>query len=42
MADAGGLQPLLDKSAFTLEQVGDAHARLGSGQAVGKVVVDVS
>ena len=42
IADAGGLQPLLDKSAFTLEQVGDAHARLGSGQAMGKVVVDVS
>ena len=42
VADAGGLKPLLDQSDFSLEQVGDAHARLGSGQAIGKVVVNVA
>ncbi len=40
--DAGALRPLLDDTSFNLEQVGDAHARLSSGQAIGKVVVDVA
>ena len=39
IVDGGGLKPVLDDSAFTLEQAGDAHARLQSGQAMGKVVV---
>ena len=41
IADAGALKPLLDEQRFALADVGQAHARLGSGQAVGKVVVDV-
>lgn len=42
IVDAGGLKPLLDEQSFALEAVGGAHARLGSGKAVGKVVVDVA
>ncbi|WP_418318563.1 zinc-dependent alcohol dehydrogenase family protein [Piscinibacter sakaiensis] len=41
IVDAGALKPLLDAPRFSLEQAGQAHARLGSGDAVGKVVVDV-
>ena len=41
MADVGALRPVLDDHTFTLEQVGEAHARLASGQAMGKVVVTV-
>lgn len=41
MADAGALRPVLDDHTFTLEQVGEAHTRLASGQAMGKVVVTV-
>ncbi|KXF79799.1 zinc-dependent alcohol dehydrogenase family protein [Enterovibrio coralii] len=40
IADDGALKPLLDDTQFTLEQVGDAYARLQSGQAIGKVVID--
>ena len=40
IAESGGLKPVLDDSQFSLEQVGDAHARLESRQAIGKVVVD--
>ncbi len=38
--ERGGLRPVIDESRFTLEQVGQAHARLESGQAMGKVVID--
>ncbi|MEH6647689.1 zinc-dependent alcohol dehydrogenase family protein [Sulfitobacter sp.] len=41
IVDAGAWKPLLDEPVFGLEQVGEAYARLSSGQAVGKVVVDV-
>lgn len=41
IVEAGGLRPVLDEQNFTLSQVGDAHARLASGQAMGKVVVTV-
>ncbi|WP_415755549.1 zinc-dependent alcohol dehydrogenase family protein [Pseudomonas leptonychotis] len=41
IADAGALKPLLDETRFALEDIGQAHARLGSGQAIGKVVVEV-
>lgn len=41
IVDSGALTPLLDDSDFTLEQIGDAHAKLGSGNAIGKVVVEV-
>lgn len=41
IADAGGLTPLLDDSRYSLEEVGSAYQRLTSGQAVGKVVVEL-
>ncbi|HYH45747.1 MAG TPA: zinc-dependent alcohol dehydrogenase family protein [Thermoanaerobaculia bacterium] len=41
LADAGRLRPLLDARTFGLEDVDDAHRHLESGQAVGKVVIDV-
>ena len=39
IVESGGLKPVLDETRFTLEEVGQAHARLESGQAMGKVVV---
>ena len=39
--DAGGLRPVLDEQRFSLEEVGKAHDRLSSGQAMGKVVVEI-
>lgn len=41
IADAGALKPLLDETAFSLEEVGKAHDRLSSGQATGKVVIHI-
>jgi len=41
IVEAGGLTPVLDETRYTLEQIGEAHARLSSGQAMGKVVVDI-
>ncbi|QFU75438.1 quinone oxidoreductase [Halioglobus maricola] len=41
IVDAGGLVPLLDDQNFSLEDVGGAYAHLASGQAMGKVVIDV-
>ena len=41
IADAGALKPLLDETQFGLEEVGRAHDRLTSGQAIGKVVVEI-
>lgn len=40
IAESGGLKPVLDEKRFKLEEVGQAHARLESGQAMGKVVVE--
>ncbi len=37
--EAGGLKPVLDETNFTLDHAGDAHARLESGKAMGKVVI---
>lgn len=42
IVDAGALTPVLDSETFTLEQAGDAHARLASGKAMGKIVIDVA
>ncbi|KZN63219.1 hypothetical protein N473_17480 [Pseudoalteromonas luteoviolacea CPMOR-1] len=39
IVDAGKLSPVLDASDLSFAQVGEAHARLASGQAMGKVVV---
>lgn len=41
IADAGALKPLLDSEAFSLEQASAAYDRLVSGDAIGKVVVEV-
>ena len=41
IAEAGGLTAVLDEKRFELNQAGEAHARLASGQAMGKVVVEV-
>ena len=40
IADGGELKPVLDESQFSLAEVGQAHARLESGMAIGKVVVE--
>jgi NADPH2:quinone reductase len=42
MADGGKLRPLIDDSHFTLETAPDAHRRLESGKAQGKVVIDIA
>ncbi|MCG6155290.1 zinc-dependent alcohol dehydrogenase family protein [Rubinisphaera margarita] len=42
IVDDGGLKPVLDENHYSLEQAGDAHARLESGRAMGKVVIDHS
>ncbi|MEM7432614.1 MAG: zinc-dependent alcohol dehydrogenase family protein [Pseudomonadota bacterium] len=39
--DAGALKPLLDESTFELAEVGNAYDRLTSGDAIGKVVVQI-
>ncbi len=41
IVDAGALKPLLDEKQFDLTEVGKAYARLTSGQAIGKVVVEI-
>ena len=41
IADAGGLKPIVDAQEFGLADVGAAYARLSSGKAIGKVVVDI-
>lgn len=41
IADAGELTPILDETQFGLADIGRAHDRLSSGQAIGKIVVNV-
>ena len=41
IVDAGALRPLLDETQFDLLEVGKAHDHLTSGQAIGKVVVQI-
>ncbi|MCD9006460.1 zinc-binding dehydrogenase [Luteimonas sp. XNQY3] len=41
MVEDGKLKPRLDPERFTLSRVADAHRKLESGQAKGKIVVDV-
>jgi alcohol dehydrogenase len=41
IVDAGALQPLLDEREFQLAEVGAAYDHLASGQAIGKVVVEL-
>lgn len=41
IVDAGHLKPLLDKPRFDFEDAGQAYARLTSGLAIGKVVIEL-
>ncbi len=41
IVDAGNLIPVLDENRYSLEECGDAHARLSSGEGMGKVVVEI-
>ena len=41
IVDSGKLTPLLDEKTFGLADVGQAYDRLTSGQAIGKVVVEI-
>ncbi|MGB5445701.1 MAG: zinc-dependent alcohol dehydrogenase family protein [Psychromonas sp.] len=41
IVEDGGLTPVLDVNHYALEQVGDAYARLSSGEGMGKVVVEI-
>ena len=41
IVDQGGIKPLLDEQTFGLDDVGKAYDRLTSGQAIGKVVVEI-
>jgi len=39
--DAGHMQTVVDEQRFSLDEVGKAHARLESGEAIGKVVIEL-
>lgn len=39
LVDSGRLRPLIDTEKFSFADIGQAHARLESGKAIGKVVV---
>lgn len=41
IVEAGGLNPIVDENRYSLEEAGQAHARLESGQAMGKVVIEI-
>lgn len=41
IVDAGALRPLVDEQRFSLTDIGAAYDRLTSGQAIGKVVVEI-
>ncbi|MEX0309566.1 MAG: zinc-binding dehydrogenase, partial [Tateyamaria sp.] len=41
MADAGHLKPVVDETRFAFADVGAAYARLGSDEAIGKVVIEL-
>ncbi|WP_299554471.1 zinc-dependent alcohol dehydrogenase family protein [Seonamhaeicola sp.] len=40
VVEAGALKPILDEQQFSLDEAGKAHARLESGRAMGKVVIE--
>ena len=40
IVESGGLKPVLDEEHYSLEQAGQAHARLESGKGMGKVVIE--
>lgn len=39
--DGGDLKPVLDKTNYSFKEIGKAHDRLASGQALGKIVVSI-
>ena len=41
IVEAGNLHPVMDECHFSLPEIGKAHSRLSSGEAMGKVVVEV-
>ena len=41
LVEAGKVRPLVDERHFTLDEAGEAHRHLESGEAVGKVVIEV-
>lgn len=41
IVDSGALKPLLDGNRYSFTEVGNAYDRLTSGQAIGKVIVEV-
>lgn len=41
IVDAGGLKPVLDEQSFGFAEVNEAYGRLASGQAIGKVVIEL-
>lgn len=42
IAESGALKPVLDSERYTLQEVGNAHARLESGKGMGKIVVEIA
>lgn len=40
IAEGGALKPVLDENRYSLDEAGQAHARLESGQGMGKVVIE--
>lgn len=40
IVESGGLKPVLDESRYSLEEAGQAHARLESRKAIGKIVIE--
>lgn len=41
LVDAGVVEPLLDDTRFAIPETGAAYAHLKSGQALGKVVIEL-
>ena len=41
IVEAGNLKPVLDDNRYSLAEAGAAHARLASGEAMGKIVVEI-
>ena len=41
VSEAGNLQPVVDEKRFVLSETGAAHTRLASGEAMGKIVIEV-
>ncbi|HTI01358.1 MAG TPA: zinc-binding dehydrogenase [Acidisoma sp.] len=42
LVDAGRVRPLIDANHFTLATAPDAHRRIESGKATGKIVIDIA